>query len=90
MVHTAACSSGSLISHWDPSWPWAQLQLVAACHGPGNTLLLLTAARVLYLVGYNGSSSSSSSSADRDARGSMQQQQQQLLEKYSVKVCDAA
>lgn len=75
-------SAGGLVTHWDASSPWAQLQLVSACHGPVNTVLLLTAARVLYVVGYANSSSAGSRRGDATAG----QQQQQLLEKHSVKV----
>jgi hypothetical protein len=92
------CSTGNLVHHWDPSWCWAQLQLVAAAHGPSNTLLLLTAARVLFLVAHTGgpgSSIRSSSSIDPTASGlgsdsssskDQRWQQQQVLAKFSVKV----
>jgi hypothetical protein len=53
---------------------------VAACHGPSNTLLLLTAARVLFLVGHGGPGAGSSGSQQQ------QLQQQQVLCKFSVKV----
>eukprot|EP00878_Enallax_costatus_P035802 GHUV01040026.1.p1 GENE.GHUV01040026.1~~GHUV01040026.1.p1 ORF type:complete len:222 (+),score=50.57 GHUV01040026.1:142-807(+) len=76
-------STGGLVTHWDSASPWAQLQLVAACHGPANTVLLLTAARVLYVVGYSTSSSSGSSSRSGGAGAA---QRQQILEKQSVKV----
>jgi hypothetical protein len=83
---TLPCSLGSLVAQWDASWPWARQQLVAACHGPGDTLLLLTAARTLYLISHGGGGSHSSM-----ALGHHQQQQQQpaaqcLLERFSLKV----
>lgn len=64
-------STGRLLCHWDPSWSWGQLQLVAACHGPGNTIFILTAARVVFLVSHNGGQqqqqhTSLASSADDD------------------------
>ena len=90
-----ACSTGRLLCHWDPTWTWAQLQLVAACHGPGNTILILTAARVVFLVAHNGDKlqrgNTPSSPEAGGSRGGvssqeLQFQQQQVLEKYSVKV----
>lgn len=92
------CSTGRLLCHWDPTWSWAQLQLVAACHGPGNTIIILTAARVLFLVAHNGDKQQQSrgssagaeplaSSADsKFTQQQLQFQQQQVLEKFSVKV----
>jgi hypothetical protein len=71
---------------------------VAACHGPGNTIIILTAARVLFLVAHNGDKhqlSRSSSAGVEPLAGSadskftqqqLQFQQQQVLEKFSVKV----
>jgi hypothetical protein len=71
---------------------------VAACHGPGNTILILTAARVVFLVAHNGDKHQAGSSAGvteaaASSGGSggftqqqLQLQQQQVLEKYSVKV----
>lgn len=91
-------STGRLLCHWDPTWSWAQLQLVAACHGPGNTIIILTAARVLFLVAHNGDKQQQShgssagaeplaSSADsKFTQQQLQFQQQQVLEKFSVKV----
>lgn len=90
-----SCSTGRLLCHWDPTWSWGQLQLVAACHGPGNTILILTAARVLFLVAHNGDKQQRGSSAGAEPLSSndgnftqqqLQFQQQQVLEKYSVKV----
>jgi hypothetical protein len=69
---------------------------VAACHGPGSTILILTAARVVFLVAHNGDkqqqgsmpgSEAVSSSDGNFAQQQLQFQQQQVLEKYSVKVC---
>ncbi|WIA15951.1 hypothetical protein OEZ85_012693 [Tetradesmus obliquus] len=71
--------SGALVTHWDATWPWAQLQLLAACHGPGNSLLLLTSARVLFLVGHGGPGAAASGSQQQ------QLQQQAVLAKFSVK-----
>lgn len=94
-----SCSTGRLLCHWDPSWSWAQLQLVASCHGPGNTILILTAARVVFLVAHNGdkhqagssagvteAAASSGGSSGGFTQQQLQLQQQQVLEKYSIKV----
>lgn len=89
------CSTGRLLCHWDPTWPWAQVQLVAACHGPGNTILVLTAARVVFLVAHSGDKQQRgsaagvepvSSSEDGDPQQAQPFAQQQVLKSYSVKV----
>jgi hypothetical protein len=90
-----SCSTGRLLCHWDPTWPWAQVQLVAACHGPGNTILILTAARVVFLVAHSGDKQqrgsaagveSGSSSEGGDPQLAQPFAQQQVLKSYSVKV----
>lgn len=90
-----SCSTGRLLCLWDPTWPWAQVQLVAACHGPGNTILILTAARVVFLVAHAGDKQQRGSAAGVEptstSEGGDPQQaqpfaQQQVLKSYSVKV----
>jgi hypothetical protein len=39
-----------VLRRWEADAPWARLRLVAAAWGPGGSLFLLTAARVLYWV----------------------------------------
>jgi hypothetical protein len=78
-----------MVCHWDPTWSWAQLQLVAACFGPDSTIFVLTAARVVFLVAFSAPSqqrTSSPAAGSGDAAGADPQEQRQVLQKFSVKV----
>jgi hypothetical protein len=39
-----------MLRHWEVDTPWAQQQVVAAAFGPGDSMLVLTAARVVHWV----------------------------------------
>jgi hypothetical protein len=55
-VALPAGSRGGVLRQWEVDAPWARLKVVAGAFGPSSSLLLLTAARVLYWVHLDGSS----------------------------------